>query len=181
GLRKSPRAGGEGELRNFEVRSLGANVRYRLASALIDLAHLSPADSPERAALLLEAQKTARSVPEAGEDAELVWMSRLAFIECSRLLGDPGRTLKELDILDKQSPPPDMADRLLAERVRTLMAQQQFPEAAALLDEVERQRTSVPGELAVLGIEQAIARWQDQKPGPDATLPAGLLRNLEER
>ncbi len=181
-LRKSsPRAAGDGELHNFEVRSLGANVRYRLASALIDLAYLSPAESPERAALLLEAQKIAKSVPEAGEDAELVWMGRLAFIECSRLLGDPGRTLKELDVLDRQSPPPDVADRLMAERIRTLMAQKKFAEAAALLDEVERHRGSVPSELPLLGIELPIARWQAQKPAPDAPLPASLLKTLEER
>jgi hypothetical protein len=180
-LRKPPRGAAEGELKQFEVRSLGAHVRFRLASALIDLAYLSPAESPERAALLLEAQKIAKSVPEAGEDAELVWLSRLAFVECSRLLGDPGRTLKELDILEKQSPPPEFADRLLAERVRTLMAQKRFAEAAALLDDAERRRASISGEFALLGIELPFLRWQSQKSAADAPLPDSLLKTLEER
>src|SRR5262249_42526989 len=98
-LRKSPAARGaaEGELRGFEIRALGANVRLRLGAAQIDLAQLHPPDSPERAALLLEAQKVLKSVPDAIDDPELAWMSRLASVECSRLLGDSARTLKELD------------------------------------------------------------------------------------
>lgn len=182
-VRKSPaaRPAGDGQLRGFEVRALMANVRYRLGSAEVDLAHLNPADSPERAALLLDALKLLKSIPEAGEDADLVWMIRVAFIECNRLLGDPVRTLKELDHLDKQSPPPDVADRLLAERVRTLMAQKKFREAAALLEDAEQNRLPLAGELALLQIQLPIAEWQAVKPAPDATLPQKLRQALEER
>jgi len=182
-VRKSPaaRPAGDGELRGYEVRALGANVRYWLGSAQLDLAHLYAADSPERAALLLEAQKLLKSIPEAGEDLELVWMIRLAFIECSRLLGDPVRTLKELDHFDKQSPPRDVADRLRAERVRTLMVQKKFAEGAALLEEISQIRDPLPGELALLQIQLPIAEWQAGNRAPDARLPKKLQQTLEER
>ncbi|MGE5194250.1 MAG: hypothetical protein ACM3U2_17290 [Deltaproteobacteria bacterium] len=183
GLRKSPAARGaaEGELHGFELRALAAHVRYRLGSAMIDLAHLHPADSPDRAAVLLDAQKVLRSVPGAGDDPDLVWMSRVAAVECSRLLGDPARTLKELDLLDRQSPPPEFADRLLAERVRTLMMQKKFREAAALLDDAEASRTPLPGELALLQIQLPLAQWQGEKPAVGAPLPQKLAEALEER
>jgi len=182
-LRKLPAARGaaEGELRGFELRALGANVRLRLGSAQIDLAQLHPPDSPERAALLLEAQKVLKSVPEAIDDPELAWMSRVASIECNRLLGDSVRTLKELDFLDKQSPPPEFVERLLAERVRTLMGQKKFLEAARLLDEEERNRAPLPGELALLQIQLPIAQWQAGNPAAGSGLPAALAKDLEER
>jgi len=183
GLGKSPAARGaaEGELRGFELRALAAHVRYRLGSAQLDLAHLLPADSPERAALLLETQKVLRSVPEAGDDSDLLWMNRVASIECSRLLGDPGRTLKELDLLDKQSPPPEFADRLLAERVRTLILQKKFREAAVMLDNQEQSRSSLPGELALLALQVPVAQWQAEGAAAGAALPQKLTEALEER
>lgn len=182
-LRKSSatRAPPDGELRNFEIRALAAHVRYRLGSAQLDLAHLFPADSPERSALLLDAQKMLKSVAEAGDDSDMVWMSRVAFIECSRLLGDAARALRDLDLLEKQEPPPDVADRLLAERIQALMAQKHYFEAAGLLAEVEQKRGVLPGELGLLSIQLLLAEWDADKPAPDAALPAKLQTTLEER
>jgi tetratricopeptide (TPR) repeat protein/TolA-binding protein len=182
-LRKppAPRYGGDGELKPFELRSLAANVRFRLGSALLDLAHLHPADSPDRAALLLEARNVLKSVAESGEDSELAWMSRVAWVESGRLQGDAGRTLKELDALEKQSPPPDIADRLLAERIRTLIAQKKFDQAATLLADLERQKQSLPGELAFLAIQVEVARHQAQNGAADAPFPEPLKQALEER
>jgi hypothetical protein len=183
GLRKSPAARGasEGELRGFELRALAAHVRFRLGSAQLDLAHLLPADSPERAAMLLDAQKVLRSVPDAGDDPDLIWMNRVASIECSRLLGDPARTLKELDLLEKQSPPAEFADRLLAERVRTLMLQKKFREAAVLLDNEEKDGNPLPGELALLQLQLPIAQWQAEGPAEGRELPQKLADALAER
>ncbi len=181
-IRKSPaaRPAGAGDLRGHEVRALAANVRYRLGSAQLDLAHLSPAGSPDRAALLLEAQKLLKSIPEAGEETDLLWMIRLAFVECCRLLGDPARTFKELDHLDRQSPPRDVADALLAERIRTLMGQKKFSEGEALLKGHSRDEAPLAGELALLEIQLPIAQWQAAK-SPDARLPPKLKKTLEEQ
>jgi TolA-binding protein len=181
-VRKSPAAQVPrvGSLRGHEVRALAANVRYRLGSAELDLAQLFATDSPERSALLLDAQKLLKSIPEAGEESELVWMIRLAFVECCRLLGDPVRTLKELDHLEKQSPPPEVADALLAERVRTLMAQKTFSEGEALLKERSRIEVALPGELALLQIQLPVAQWQAGK-ARDEKLPPKLKQKLEER
>ena len=177
---RSPRTADDGELRLFEIRALATSVHYRLGSTMVDLAHLQAADSPERAALLLDAQKLLKSPPES-EDLDLMWMSRVSQIECSRLLGDFARTLRELSALEQQSPPPEIADRLLAERVRTLMAQQKFSEASALFDEREHDRRPLSGELALLQIQVPIVEWQATRRQPQAPLPAPLRQQLEQR
>ena len=74
------------------------------------------------------------------------------------------------------------ANRLaLAERVRTLMAQQNFSEAAALLDEREHDRRPLSGELALLQIQGPIVEWQAARRQPQTPLPAPLRQQLEQR
>ncbi|HMC11811.1 MAG TPA: hypothetical protein VKH44_10990, partial [Pirellulaceae bacterium] len=150
------------------------------------LACLSPTGSAERVARLVDAQKALKAVAEAPDDGDLLWMSRVASIECSRLLGDPERTLRDLDALEKLAPVADIGDRLLAERARVFMAQKKFREAAALLDGLEGRQNSLAGELGLLQIQLRIAEWQagqpgSEAPGRDAKVPAPLLKSLEDR
>ncbi len=182
-LRKSSasRPTSDGELRNFEVRALVSQVRYRLGNAQLDLAYLHPAESPDRSALLLDAQKMLKSVPEAGDDSELIWMSRLAYLECSRMLGDAARTLRDLDFLEKQEPPPDVAERLRAERIRVLIAQKHFSEAAELLDDAKHDRGILSGEMRLLSIQLLLAEWDAGKSAPNAPLPPKLQKVLDDR
>jgi len=176
-----PRDASEGALRPFELRRLGANLRYTLGTSLLDQACLNSTGSPERAAFLLEAQKVLKTVNESKDDAELFWNSRAALVECSRLLGDPVRALKEIEALEKLSPPAEYADRLLAERIRALTDQKKFAAAAALLDEPDRPQTRIPGELAFLQIQLPIVRWQAEHPDPGERLPEPLQQALEQR
>src|SRR5437879_9134533 len=61
------------------------------------------------------------------------------------------------------------------------MGQRKFLEAARLLDDEERSRTPLAGELALLQIQLPIAQWQAGNPAAGAGLPAPLAKNLEER
>jgi hypothetical protein len=175
----------DGQVRPWELKSLLAHVRFRLGESLLDLAHLHQAGSAERVARLVEAQKALKTVAEMPDDGDLLWMSRFAAVECSRLLGDPERTLRDLDALEKLSPPPDIADRLVAERARVFMAQKKLGDAAALLDQLEREQKSLSGELGFLQIQLKIAEWQAAKPGRDPKVaekvPAQLLKSLADR
>ena len=185
-----------GEIRPWELKPLLGHVRFRRGEAILDLAHLHPAGSPERVARLVEAQKVFKSVAETPDDGELLWMSRVATVECSRRLGDPDRTLRDIEALEKLTPPPDMADRLILERSRVLMSQKNFREAAALLDQLENAQSvlgnSLGGELGFLQIRLRIAEWKagqaGKGPAPagqDAKMPekvpAPLLQALEDR
>jgi hypothetical protein len=180
--RKTPasRPAASGTIRPFELRPLLGHVRYRLAGAILDLAHLQPAGSADRIALALESQKVLKTVGESADEGDLIWQTRTAFVECSRLVADYGKTLREIDALDKLDPPTEFADRLLAERVRVLIAQREFRSAVTLLGEREG-ASRPPGELQALSIELPIAEWRAANPATDAKVPRRLLQTLEER
>ena len=173
------RQGPEGELRQFELRALLANVRYQLGSAVLNLAHLQLPDSPEQISLVLEAQKVLKTVAEYPDDSDLLWLSRVASVECGRLLGDSSRTLKQIDAFEKLSPPPQIADSLLAERVRVLMAQKNFRDGAALLASREKDDTPRTGELGLVEIQLSVAEWRAANRQAGARLPADLRQQLE--
>ena len=179
--RKTPvaRPAASGAIRPFELRSLLGNVRSRLGGAILDLAHLQPAGSADQMALAMESQKVLKTVGESADDGDLIWQARTAFVECSRLLADYGKTLREVDALEKLDPPAEFADRLLAERVRVLIAQHEFRSAATLLADPERANRPVAGELQALSIELAIAEWRAANPASDAKVPRPVLKSLE--
>jgi TolA-binding protein len=181
--RKTPglRSAAAGSLRPYELRTLLGNVRFRLGGAMLDLALVQPAESADRMALAMESQKVLKTVGESADDGDLTWETRIAFVECSRLVGDYAKTLREIDAVEKLEPPAEFADRLLAQRVRVLLAQREYRRAADYLSEREQTGRPLPGELHALSIELAIARWRAGNPAPDAKIPRSLLQTLEER
>jgi tetratricopeptide (TPR) repeat protein len=182
-LKKSSgaRSNDNGEIRPFELKPLLAHVRLAVGEALLDVAQLHPAGSPECVASLIAAQKALKSVSESTDDGDVLWMSRVAFVACSRLLGDHERTLRELDTFEKRSPPPEIFDRLLAERVRVLIAQKKFRDATALFARLQREPQPLAGEFGLLQIELSIAEWQAGQPGRDQKVPAQLMQSLADR
>jgi TolA-binding protein len=169
-----------GEIRLYELRPLLGNVRCRLAAAQIDLAQLLPAGSADQRSLATEAQKVLKTISEA-EDGELIWQARMAFVECSRILADYPKTLREITAFEKLEPPAEFADRLLAERVRVLTSQREFGAAALLIEEREKDPRPVTGELQSLVIELAIANWRTAKKGAGAQIPPRVMQSLEAR
>lgn len=159
-----------GGLSQAEWRSLGQHVRQHEGLALVDLAHAQPAGSPESAAALLEAQKVLKPLADSTEDDDSAWTSRVALVECSRLLGDAPRTLRDLQSLEKRSPPRAVADRLLAERLRLAFTQDRLDEVASLLEAREQQREPLSDELGFLQAELLARRVREANPGnlPDA-------------
>ncbi|HTI50294.1 MAG TPA: hypothetical protein VL475_05065, partial [Planctomycetaceae bacterium] len=139
-----------GELTPSEWRSLGLRVRQRLGLVLLNQAHLQPAESADRAATLLDAQKLLKPLADTAEDDDFVWTSRLALIECLRLMGDFARAQKSIQTLEERNPPTEVADRLFAERLRILLAQRKFSDATALFVERERHNKPLPAELGFL-------------------------------
>jgi hypothetical protein len=161
-LRKGPAARTPAdELSTSEWRSLGFRVRQRLGLVQLNLAHLQPAESADRTATLLDAQKLLKPLADTPEDDEFVWTSRLALIECQRLLGEYTRAANAVRTLEGRSPSAEFSDRLIAERVRILMATRKFADATALLTERERRAAVLPAELGFLKARLLAERIED--------------------
>ncbi|MFN0051700.1 MAG: tetratricopeptide repeat protein [Planctomycetales bacterium] len=165
-----------GGLLPAEWKALGQSVRLQTGLARLHQAHLFPAASAERAALLLEVQKGLRPLADSVVDEDLSWNARLGLVECTRLMNDAPRVLRELGILEKRNPPREFADRLLAQRLRILMSQRKSTEVALLLEERERQHGPLSGELGFLRV-QSLA---EQGRGRETGIPAELLETLDQ-
>ncbi|MBS0265236.1 MAG: hypothetical protein JSS02_25105 [Planctomycetes bacterium] len=159
-----------GSLRPAERKAAQLQVRFRLAVALLDLAHLRVDPAAERKAAVVEAQKLLKGVGESAEDDTLVWRARMEFVQGCLLLDDFARTQRTLDALEQADPPAEFVDRLLALRVRLLLAQKEFRSALALLKQREQAPGIVPGELQALAVEVALADWRSRHPESDARL-----------
>lgn len=171
----------EGELLLHEWRSLSLRVRQKIGLALLDLVHVLQDDSPEQAGALAEAQKTLKPLADAPEDDDFTWASRLALIECTRLVGDDARALRDIQTLEKRTPPRNVADRLLAERIRVLQSQKKLADVPPLLDQRERETDPVSGELAFLRIQSLLDQARTGAKTPGAAVTESLLRTLQDR
>ena len=171
-----PAAGG---LAPAEWRTLGQHVRQHEGLALLDLAQTLPVDVADRTAALLEAQKILKPLADSAEDDDFTWLSRVALMECTRLLGDPLRALRDLQALEKRGPPREFADRLLGEQIRLILGQDRLDEASALLARREQQRDYLSGELSFLQVELLVRKWRRESAvtAPDAE---DAFRSLEE-
>jgi tetratricopeptide (TPR) repeat protein len=160
-FRKAPAtSSSKDEPRPHELRWLWQDVRFRLASSLLDHAQLLPADSPDRAAILIETKTLLKTLAGSPDDDELTWNSRVLLAQCHRLLGDHEQALAVLDTLQQREPPPAVIDRLIAERTRVLLALKRTDDAQQSLTTHLRTRQPLPGELAYLQSQMWSARFE---------------------
>lgn len=151
---------GKDEPRPHEWRWLWQDVRFRLAGSLLDHAQLLPVTSPDRAAILIDAEKLLKTLAGSPDDDEVTWNSRVLLAQCHRLLGDPAHALAVLDALQQREPPAAVIDRLIAERTRALLALKRTDDAQQALTTHLRTRQPLPGELAYLQAQMWSARFE---------------------
>lgn len=123
----------DGELSEDEMLSLQKHVQYHWARAQAELAHSYPAGTPDRAGPLAEAVTQLRVLARLPTTHPLGWESRLALIDCHRLLGDYALALGLLDDLSEEEPPPEVSLRARAQRLRIALAQERWDEADRLI------------------------------------------------
>ncbi|MGQ0635901.1 MAG: hypothetical protein ACT4QC_14915 [Planctomycetaceae bacterium] len=164
-----------------EQRALQERVREHSGVVNLNLARVLPADAPARKVALQEAQRLLKLVAEPAENGD-GWPARLGLLAAARLAGDPGRALRDSLALAGRSPPRDVGDRLLAERVRALAALERFDEATRALDERDDGAVAPSGELMWLAVHVPFESWRR-----DGLIPSGadstddLLALLERR
>lgn len=187
-------------LTDDQLASLKRNIQYQLARALRNQAQCYPAESPDRANSLVQAVELLR--PLAGLDVAdpLAWKSRLDLIASRRMLADYQGARRKLDALLARRPPPAVALRARAERIRLALASDQIEKATSLLGQGRQIAGTTSPELdyawleaylaagraaADAGHAEAAANWQakathmvetiEQLHGPYWTRRAGML------
>jgi len=124
------------------------NGRLALAQSLRSRAELSPPDSRERAADLVDAESTARKLV-AGADEPTPFQAKLLLADCMRLKGDFAKAEEMLAVLSKAVPGnrEPLADDVTALKSRVLLDRRQAPDALELIVQARSNRNRLSGEL----------------------------------
>ncbi|MFH1266313.1 MAG: CDC27 family protein, partial [Planctomycetota bacterium] len=163
-----------------QLQQMWYNVRFRLAVSLLDLAKLLPSGSPDRASHLLDAWDMLRQLAGGLPGEAMTWHSRVFLAECSRLRGELDRAVDLLDKITGDKPPKDVADRVVAEKARVLLALKKPTDAAPMLLDYGKQG-GLSGELHFLNTRVLIALWEIAEDRRDRQTAAGLLEQIELR
>jgi hypothetical protein len=148
--------------------SLQKSVHYELARALRNQAICYPAESTDRANSLTQALKLLDPLSRTGGEDRLIWQSRLDRIICCRLLQDYESARVALDVLEQQAPPPEFAQRSIAEGIRLALAKNDVTTALKLFDattgiipfsQSENRDSLRSAELDLAGLEAYLAAW----------------------
>ncbi len=160
-----------GSIPAHQLRSLHYQVRRMLGQAMIDLAEIHLADSPDRAAHLNEAQRVLKSLADSRDDDEVGWESRLLMIRATRLQGDTSQARKQIELMRKREPDPQTALRLNLEEIRSRIADANLDATRTLLERLTaglQETARPPGDLAgerdLLTAELLAAIWRRTEP-----------------
>jgi len=143
-----------------ELASLADNVRYQLARAYRNRAQCYPADSADWASSLTRAVDTLDPLARRDTSDPLAWKSRLDEIVCYRLLPDLATARRRLEALASAGPPPAVAVRARAERVRLALAADRLDEAVEMLAAGRRIEGVGSGDLDFAFLETCLAAWR---------------------
>jgi hypothetical protein len=138
-----------------ELAALKRHVDYQLARAYRNQGESYPPRSADRAAALDQATKALEQLARSETTDELTWQARLDEVVCRRLLGDLDGAERMLALIDKQSPPADVAERARAQRIRVRLD-------AALLDEAKKFITDADAVAATAAspeVRLAVLEW----------------------
>ena len=166
-------------LATYEVHDLHAEVRFRLAMALEELAQALDRFSPERTPALRDAARWLEILSEARPGDPFKIPAKIRLAENHRLREDLTGADILLKELEEESLPPELDAERLAERIRWLIAQGQLPEAAKRLQEDRRGSAQVTGELAFLNVEVLFGLWQIAEKKQDADAGDRLMKLIE--
>ena len=156
------RPGTGAELSAAQLRSLQRNVHYQLARALRSQGETYPVDSPDRTNSLTQAVELLRTLAQADAEDPLTWPSRLDAAKCYRLLGHHEAAARRLDQIDEDGPPPVIALRARAERIRLAMAERQIEQALALVSKGRMIEGATSADLEFATLEAYLSAWRAQ-------------------
>ena len=151
---------GPQRLTDRQLVSLQRNVRYQLARGFRNQAQCFPADSPDRSYLLTQADQLLEQLARLEVANPLAFTSRIDEIVCRRLLADYAAAAGKLDALDAEKPPPAIALRARAERLRLALASGDLQQAIRLLSAGRELDGVTSGELDYAWLETCLRAWR---------------------
>jgi len=140
-----------------QLASLQKNVQYQLARALRNQAQCYPSDSPDWANSLTQAIELLEPLSKLDLIEPLAWKSRIDLIVSYRLLPDHAASRRHLDALLQLQPPPAVALRARAERIRLALAAERPSAAVAVLAEGRQIDGTTSPELDYAWLETYLA------------------------
>jgi len=166
-LRERSRPGGPKTVRDqpdqlaaYELASLEKNLQYQLARALRNQGECYGSDSPDRANSLNQAVEILDPLSKLDSIDPLAWKSRIDQVICYRLLADYPTARQKLEALLQQKPPPAIALRARAEKIRLALATGQLPEAIAILSSGRQIDGITSADLDYAWLETYLAAWR---------------------
>lgn len=156
------------QLTKAELASLATRVAIEQADCRLALAECYPAGSADRDDALLLAAETARRIVGLDLPARLLWRGRLALVESERRLGKSVAALARLDVWAKEGPPPppDIAGRSSAERLRLLQATGDKAGAERWVATLPLSQAASP-EVRFAQLESAVRKCKQARPGAE--------------
>ncbi|MBS0203940.1 MAG: hypothetical protein JSS49_13630 [Planctomycetes bacterium] len=133
---------------SHELRVWLHRIRLALAQSLRNRAELSPADSRERTADLIDAELTARKLVNAA-DEPTPFRAKLLLADCLRLKGDLNRADEALTVLEKGLPDDvgTLLEEVVAVKARVLLDRHRPDKALAAIVQVRSDRQRLTGLL----------------------------------
>jgi len=156
-----------------QLTSLRENIQYQLARAYRNQAQCYQADSPDWANSLTLAVETLDPLAKLDVSHPLAWKSRVDEIVCYRLLADYPTAQRKLDSLGAANPPPPIALRAQAERLRLALAANRLAEAIGMLPGARQLDDVTSGELDYAILETCLAAWSAAEQSNNEPLAAG--------
>ncbi len=166
----------------FELESIEVHVNFELGEALREQAICYPADSPDRLNSLTRALGLLTPLARRDPPHARSWDARVEQITCQRLLGRRQEASREIAAITLADPPPTVALRVEAERIRLALASDAPRDPLSELSYRERQGVTSPDlDLAHLEALLATAKQSTTQQRPNLneriTAQVSLIRD----
>lgn len=171
-----------------QLATLLKRIEYELARARRNQAESYPAGSADRVNSLTEAVRLLTPLVRLSAADPICWPARIDLVSAYRLLGDGATARQVLAAIAQQDPPPPVALRARAERIRLALAEGNLPEALAAAAEGRELAGASSPQLDLARLEAFLAAWREAVAGKNdaaarkwqdqATLTARLIEQV---
>jgi len=166
----------EGAISPLEFRRLSERAAYQLAVAHIELGRVVPV-GPERTQTLREGMKQLEVL--AKTRTTTAFEARLQRVLAARLLGDLALATTLANDLANDELAAGEKDRVLAEQMRILVRQGQYPDAITRVVQAREDRAEVSDEVRAALVDAYLAVWGVARQKQDAPLATDLWKQLQ--
>ena len=146
-------------LPTYRLLALRDNLQYQLARAYRNQGQCHAPDGPDWVDALTLAVQTLDPLARLEPIHPVAWTSRVDEIVCHRLLKDGATARQKLDALEAENPPPSIALRLRAERLRLALAADRLDEAIERLALGREIDGATSADLDYAMLETCLAAW----------------------